>query len=80
MLHSTRQNVGPKRVLNKLATMRRQNEHKNRSLQKKLSKALTDIGNPFQEKCWDLLSLDTNDIAHHTATKWISRLLKKGKV
>ena len=30
----------------------------------KLSKVMTDMGNPFQEESGDLLSLDTKDIAH----------------
>ena len=30
----------------------------------KLFRVFTDMGNPFKEKSRDLLSLDTNDIAH----------------
>ncbi|KAJ8358245.1 hypothetical protein AAFF_G00020150 [Aldrovandia affinis] len=46
----------------------------------KLSQAMKDIGNPFQEESRDLLSLDTKDIAHHTAAELIGTHLEKGKV
>ena len=46
----------------------------------KLAKTMTDMGNPFQEENQDLLSLDTKDIAQHTAAKQISTHLGKGKV
>ncbi len=38
------------------------------------------MGNPFQEESQDLLSLDTKDIAHHTAAELISTHYEKGKV
>ncbi|KAJ8405639.1 hypothetical protein AAFF_G00316190 [Aldrovandia affinis] len=46
----------------------------------KLSQAMKDMGNPFQEESRDLLSLDTKDIAHHTAAELIGTHLEKGKV
>jgi len=46
----------------------------------KLSQAMTDMCNPFQEESRDLLSLDTKDIAHHTAAELIGTHLEKGKV
>ena len=41
---------------------------------------MTDMDNSFQEENQDLLSLDTKDIAHHTAAKLICTHLEKGKV
>ena len=41
---------------------------------------MTDIDKPFQKEERDLLSLDANDIAHHSVTKWISTILEKCKV
>jgi len=38
-----------------------------------------DMSNPFQEESRDLLSLDTKDIAHHTAAELIGTHLEKGK-
>ena len=46
----------------------------------KFSKAMQDLGDPFQEDNQDLCTLDTNDIAHQTAAELISTHLKKGKV
>ncbi|KAJ8405993.1 hypothetical protein AAFF_G00308810 [Aldrovandia affinis] len=46
----------------------------------KLSQAMKDMGNPFQEESRDLLSLDTKDIAHHTAAELIGTHLEKCKV
>lgn len=46
----------------------------------KFSKAMQDMGNPFQEDNRDLRTLDTNDIAHQTAAELISTHLEKGKV
>eukprot|EP00745_Piridium_sociabile_P026562 TRINITY_DN4240_c0_g2_i9.p1 TRINITY_DN4240_c0_g2~~TRINITY_DN4240_c0_g2_i9.p1 ORF type:complete len:1084 (-),score=281.98 TRINITY_DN4240_c0_g2_i9:490-3741(-) len=46
----------------------------------KLSKAMIDMGNPFQEESQDLLSLDTKDVAHHTAAELIGTHLEKGRV
>ena len=45
----------------------------------KLSQAMMDMGNPFQEESQDLLSLDTKDISHHTAAELIGTHLEKGK-
>ena len=45
----------------------------------KLSQAMKDMGNPFQEESQDLLSLDTKDIAHPTAAELIGTHLEKGK-
>ncbi|KAJ8394319.1 hypothetical protein AAFF_G00047260 [Aldrovandia affinis] len=45
----------------------------------KLSQAMKDMGNPFQEESRDLLSLDTKDIAHHTAAELIGTHLEKCK-
>ncbi|KAJ8415665.1 hypothetical protein AAFF_G00402220 [Aldrovandia affinis] len=41
---------------------------------------MKDMGNPFQEESRDLLSLDTKDIAHHTAAELIGTHLEKCKV
>ncbi|KAJ8377440.1 hypothetical protein AAFF_G00259980 [Aldrovandia affinis] len=41
---------------------------------------MKDMGNPFQEESRDLLSLDTKDIAHHTAAELIGTHLEKSKV
>ena len=46
----------------------------------KFSKAMQDMGNPFQEDNRDLRTLDTNDIAHQTAAELISTHLEKDKV
>ena len=46
----------------------------------KLSQAMIDMGNPFQEESRDLLSLDTKDIAHHTAAELIGTHYEKGRV
>ena len=46
---------------------------------KKLSHVMTDMGNPFQEDSWDLLSLDTKDIAHASAAKLIATHYEKGR-
>lgn len=46
---------------------------------KKLSHAMTDMGNPFQEDSRDLLSLDTKDIAHASAAKLIATHHEKGR-
>ena len=46
----------------------------------KFSKAMQDMGNPFQEDNRDLRTLDTNDIAHQTAAELVSTHLEKGKV
>lgn len=45
----------------------------------KFSKSMQDMGNPFQEDNQDLRTLDTNDIAHHTAAELVSAHLEKGK-
>ena len=37
----------------------------------KLFQVFTDMGNPFKEESRDLLSLDTNDIAHPSAAELI---------
>ena len=46
---------------------------------KKLSKAMRDLGNPFQEESQDLLSLDTKDIAHPSAAELINTHHTRGK-
>ena len=46
----------------------------------KLSQAMNDMGNPFQEESRDLLSLDSKDIADPTAAALIGTHLEKGKV
>ena len=45
-----------------------------------LLQAMKAMGNPFQDESRDLLSLDTKDIAHHTAAELIGTRLEKGKV
>ena len=45
----------------------------------KLCQATNDMGNPFQEESQDLLSLDTKDIAHHTAAELISTHYEKAR-
>ena len=46
----------------------------------KLSQTMTDMGNPFQEASQDLLSLDTKDIAHHSAAELVGTHHEKGRV
>ena len=46
----------------------------------KLSQAMKDMGNPFQEESRDFISIDTKDIAHHTAAELIGTHTEKGKV
>ena len=46
----------------------------------KLLQAMKAMGNPFQDESRDLLSLDTKDIAHHTAAELIGTHIEKGKV
>ena len=45
----------------------------------KLSQAIKDMGNPFQEETMELLSLDTKDVAHPAAVELISTHLEKGR-
>ena len=46
----------------------------------KLSQTMTDMGNPFQEASRDLFSLDTKDIAHHTAAELDGTHHEKGRM
>ena len=45
----------------------------------KLSQAIKDMGNPFQEETMELLSLDTKDVTHPAAAELISTHLEKGR-
>ncbi|CAE1300480.1 unnamed protein product [Acanthosepion pharaonis] len=45
-----------------------------------VTQAMQDMGNPYQEECRDLLSLDAKDIGHQTAAEPIGTHLEKGKV
>ena len=46
----------------------------------KLTKVIGDMGNPFQEKSKDLLTLDTKDIAHPNATERIHTHFVRGRI
>jgi len=45
----------------------------------KFFQAVNDLGNPIQKESQDMLSLDTKDIAHPTASALISSHYKNGR-
>ena len=46
----------------------------------KLIKVIGDLGNPFQKKRKDLLTLDTKDIAYPNATERIHTHFERGRI